>query len=732
MSETSADSPVSRTNQHTSTRFSSRVMAGLLATGNGIFRSRFGLLPICSVLLLALVSGWMYQHLDLTLRRLIVSGIVIIANSTKNGVDGWMKNQLTTVRSVADETISRKRLAEVLNQPTATTQESLYQHLDPKMKALGLGVYLVVNEQFQVVASNESRRVGTILQTTRQEILAPLFDQSHPGSVISMVYQTDEATKIQSNKPTELVPIFLAASRITVGDRIVGLLAVRIEAGESFSHLFTDARVGDSGETYAFNREGFFLTPSRYEAQLRQFHLLPEDPDQGPILRVRIADPGVELTAQNSQKRSTESSPLTLAIADAVQGRSGSNVEGYRDYRGKIVFGAWKWLDEYGFGIVAEIDQAEAYRTLTLLQWQFFALILIFVGIVLLFSIMAYFSRRRERFLRQAVLQARKVGQYTLEEKIGSGGMGLVYRARHAFMVRPTAIKLLDLDRLSPRGIARFEREVQITSQLNHPNTIAIYDYGRTPEQLFYYAMEYLEGVNLQDYVARYGPMPDGRVISLLIQICGSLQEAHSKQLIHRDIKPANLFLTIRGGIPDFIKVLDFGLVKEVGEVIPSELTRIEATPGTPLYLAPESIEAGQIVDHRVDIYALGVVAYYLLTGRPVFRGPTLRNLFDQHLHAIPESPTLTAPFRLEPELSDLILRCLAKDPVYRPASTARLAELLQEIVPATSWTRQDAQGWWDLWLNQNQATTQLDQYGVLGDTKRSHVEPIILDRTQG
>ncbi|MCB1188769.1 serine/threonine protein kinase, partial [bacterium] len=179
---------------------------------------------------------------------------------------------------------------------------------------------------------------------------------------------------------------------------------------------------------------------------------------------------------------------------------------------------------------------------------------------------------------------------------------------------RPTAVKLLDLDKVNDDSIQRFEREVQLTCQLNHPNTVAIYDYGRTPEGVFYYAMEYLDGLTLQSLVERYGPQPEARVIRILTQICGSLFEAHSLGLVHRDIKPANIMINRRGGETDIVKVLDFGLVKALDEGKQAGVTGGNMMTGTPLYMSPEAIQTPQLVDPRTDIYAVGAVGYFLLT----------------------------------------------------------------------------------------------------------------------
>ncbi len=232
--------------------------------------------------------------------------------------------------------------------------------------------------------------------------------------------------------------------------------------------------------------------------------------------------------------------------------------------------------------------------------------------------------------LRTQVVEARQLGQYLLAEKIGEGGMGEVHRAKHALLRRPTAIKLLPPEKAGVESISRFEREVQLTAKLTHPNTVAIYDFGRTPNGIFYYAMELLDGIDLEHLVDEYGPQPPARAVHILAQICGSLAEAHAIGLVHRDVKPANVILCERGRVPDTIKVVDFGLVKDVsglsGDGDP-ELSNVNTIIGTPLYLAPEAILTPDKVDGRADLYAVGALAYFLLTGSPVFSGKSVMDV---------------------------------------------------------------------------------------------------------
>ena len=294
--------------------------------------------------------------------------------------------------------------------------------------------------------------------------------------------------------------------------------------------------------------------------------------------------------------------------------------------------------------------------------------------------------------LQSEVQVAKRLGQYELGEKIGAGGMGVVYRARHAMMKRAVAIKLLPAESAGQEAITRFEREVQLTSQLSHPNTVVIHDYGRTHEGVFYYVMEFIEGATLEQVSVASGPMPAGRVVHILEMVAGALGEAHDHGLVHRDIKPANILLGPRGGEPEVAKVLDFGLVRAIAAE--SQVTNVNAMMGTPLFMSPEAMKNPERVDARSDLYSLGAVAYYLLSGHPVFEGESALDICGQHLHATPKPLADVVP-GIDPELEKLVLSCLAKEPDERPASARALRDALSRCPARAHWNSDMAREWW-------------------------------------
>lgn len=478
----------------------------------------------------------------------------------------------------------------------------------------------------------------------------------------------------------------------------LGGLAFILRPEDEFTKVLSVARPGKSGETFAFDQNGLMISQSRFDEQLKHLGLLNQSTNSTSALTLELRDPGGDLTKGYLPEADQTNRPLARMIADAVEGGSGIQVEPTRDYRGVPVVGAWRWLPKYGFGVVTKIDAEEAYQPLSVLRFIFGSLILVLALCTAVMALFLYLNLKWRRKFNEAQLRAKNLGQYTLEEKIGEGGMGVVYKASHALLRRETAVKLLTPDRADADSIRRFEREVQLTCQLTHPNTIQIYDYGRTPDGIFYYAMEFLRGLSVSELIQQFGPQPEARVIHLLLQVCDSLREAHSIGLVHRDIKPGNIFLCERGGDSDTVKVLDFGLVKHVNpaeDTIPGPENSEADLVGSPLYLAPETINNPAQADHRGDLYALGAVGYYAVTGEHLFEGDSARALCQSHLAETPVPPSRRSGNPISPELETLILRCLEKNPAVRPQSAAELHAALLRCPQAANWTSERRSAWW-------------------------------------
>ena len=347
------------------------------------------------------------------------------------------------------------------------------------------------------------------------------------------------------------------------------------------------------------------------------------------------------------------------------------------------------------FGLLVAHWRGLAVPTLTVIVWNYLPNYICAVIAVIPSKIMVHLGRHVQR--------ARELGSYRLVELIGRGGMGEVWRATHRMLARPAAIKLIKPEILGAPGAAstavvqRFRREAEAASFLQSPHTIRLYDFGETRAGTFYFVMELLDGLDLETLVRQYGPIPPERVTHVLRQLCHSLAEAHDRGMIHRDVKPANIFLCRLGREYDFVKVLDFGLVKfdRDESIMDTIKAASEVTTGTPAYMAPEMAN-GEAVDRRADLYALGCVAYWLLTGHLVFEAESALRMLIQHIQAEPVPPSQRADQAVPPALERLIMRCLEKDPARRPSSADEIVAELDGVELDGAWSQQRAREWWE------------------------------------
>ena len=566
----------------------------------------------------------------------------------------------------------------------APAQQKLRALLEPVVLAHGYTGYRVVDRFGLQLADLRPEQIGR----TMPETLAPL----RRGLAGEIVVSRPLALLRETAPHLEGTAVMLALGPI--GDAAGeprAVIAFGIDAEEDFTDILQVARMGVSGETYAFDEKGVMLSDSRFTEQLMELGMLPAGAESS-ILQIEVRDPGGDVVKGFTPTLPVQARPLTRMAADAIAGNDGSDVEGYPDYRGVPVIGAWAWVPEMNMGVATEIEAGEAFAGLWTLRTQQTAVIgLLAVAVVGMFVYATVLSRMRSK-----VDRAQRLGSYRVERKIGEGGMGKVYLARHSLLRRPTAIKLVDGAEAGASAVKRFEREVAVTSGLTHPNTVAIYDYGHTPEGIFYYAMEYLDGPTLGQCVEADGAQPEARVVHLMRQICGSVAEAHDAGIIHRDLKPANVMVCERGGVYDFAKVLDFGLARTRDSDV--SLTNLDSLTGTPLYLSPEAIQAPETLDARGDLYQLGGIAYYLLTGRHVFAASSVVDVLDKHLHAKPESPSDVLGRPVSRDLETLILACLEKDRAKRPQSAGELLLALEAARFEGKWGQTEARLWWEDW----------------------------------
>jgi len=561
-----------------------------------------------------------------------------------NALRVWVREEIGDAERIAREPRVREAvaaLAQLGSSATASRQElcagparaQTEEVLRPLLRDVGDSTFNVTSPAGRLLATRYPEYCG--LQVTATQflpLLAPVF-----GGESRFIRPFRDVDRVESPPRLREGEAFgwIAAPVRDSGDRVIAALGIAEPSNGVLSAILAAGRPGDTGDVFAFDERGAMLTSSRFDAN-KSYGL-----------------------------------PDTRRAA-----REGIALEPYLSGRGVQVVGAWRWLEDLGLGVAIEIEAAEAYAPLRYLRTAFGVVF----GALVLAVAAALYSGLSVLRLRGELGGRRKLGAYHLERSIGEGGVANVYLAHHDLLKRPCAVKILKPARASDEMIARFEREVQLASQLTHPNVVEIYDYGRSTDGLLYYAMEYLDGINLGELVARDGPVPLARALPILRQVCAGLAAAHAASLVHRDVKPENIMLCRRGEEKDVVKILDFGMVKRVDTEHSRNLTRGLRILGTPMYMAPERLRNPADVDTRTDIYALGAVAFFMLSGKRIFESVDDIELTSRILNEEPQRLSQSATQPIPLELDILVQACLEKRREDRPQRIADLLEALDAL----------------------------------------------------
>jgi tRNA A-37 threonylcarbamoyl transferase component Bud32 len=669
-----------------------------IATAPAALSRHLWVWPLLGAVVLGAVGFWVRNRIDGATRAELASRLQTLLNADVAALRLWFSERQSDARSFAADLPIQQTIIELvqLARTTDATEDvlansepakKLAMYLKPLLDAHQYLDYVVLSPDRRVLASPYRRLVGHLAPRTYEMFM---WRSLRGELAVSRPFAREATLSQRAEGPL----MFVSAPVKSNSGEVVAVLALRMRPEEEFTRIFSVARMGETGEAYAFDHRAIMLTASRFDLELKQRGLIPDAQEATAILNMRLVEPISEAELKDNRAPSVREPRLTRMAASALMGEEGYDVRGYRNYRGEQVVGAWTWLPEYGMGVATEVSTREAFRTLYLVRQGFVVLFLLLALSGLGIFAFTLWVDTLQASLRKEGLALRRLGQYVLLQEIGRGANGMVYRARHALLRRPVAIKLLSPDLTNQDSAARFEHEVQMTSQLTHPNTVAIYDYGHTPEGLFYYAMEYLSGIDLDQLTRKFGPQPERRVIHILRQVCGSLAEAHRIGLIHRDIKPANILLTRRGGVGDVVKVLDFGLVKARHLRSPDKATA-NAVVGTPHFIAPEAVLKPETVDARSDLYSVGAVGYWLLTGRTLFESSDVQELLDGHVKVNPTPPSARGVRTLSSDLEKIIMGCLAKSPDDRPRNAETLDEALRRCEQAGAWNLEEADQWW-------------------------------------
>ncbi|HZA95372.1 MAG TPA: serine/threonine protein kinase, partial [Burkholderiaceae bacterium] len=554
------------------------------------------------------VSTWIYVDVQRELQTLAASNLRALLDAEASALETWIREKQvnvdrwskdvrviaaasamnwTSLRSVASDN------AAALAGCRGVVSDALVSAIDALRQSDAADGVNLVDRSGRVLAARSREYCGLTLTPERLQQLKPVFDGV---SVFAPPMSERERLSGAPNADARRPLVWFSAPVQNEAGEIIAALDIGKFADARFSSSLLAARPGSTGEAYAFDARGRMLSESRFRLELERRGAIK--PGDSMILSVRLG---------GSQKDTSEHLTALAALALGSIARTDGELTGevlqpYKNYVGQSVIGAWRWLPQYGFGIAVEAGRDEVFAPLRRVEAAY-RLIAVLAGLVLMALLAATLWIQVLRGQRD---EARQLGSYELLEQIAEGGMASVWRARHRLLKRPVAIKLLAQRVANDEGLARFEREVRLASQLMHPNTVAIFDYGRSPAGELFCAMELLDGITVQQLVEQHGSQPAARVGYAMHGIAGSLSEAHERGLVHRDIKPANVMLCRRGAEFDIVKVLDFGLVKSVSEPHTRDLTRALRILGTPSYMAPERIEHPESADVRSDIYSLG------------------------------------------------------------------------------------------------------------------------------
>lgn len=671
------------------------------ATGRRLLLRRVALFVGLATAVLLLVTGfWIQRSTEEALRDKLQASLETVLATDVAALEFWIENELSHVSDWSEQPDIQELTARLVELATDSKDVSgdllaapelveLRNMLEPLVFSDNYNGFGIVNSDGLVLAMQDDEFIGRGATEDGLVMLAKVIQgqavmtRPYPpkGLLTGMVAVLDAPHMI------------VAAPVRNEQGKIIAAFFLFIPPEKDFTRILSIARLGETGDTYAFDRNGLMLSDSRRDDQLKAIGLIPDTPEVRSILRIQLRDPGGDMTRGYRPSTDVTARPLTKLVAAAVSGDASAQVilDAYRDYRGVKVVGAYQWLPQYDFGVATEISQRAAFAAMRPIRMMVIGLL----GLVVLSAILILASTYAIYFLRRRVEEVKQLGQYTLERKIGEGGMGKVYLARHALLRRPTAIKFIDANEVSEENLLRFEHEVQLTSELTHPNTIEVYDYGRSDAGFFYYVMEFLPGLTLAGLMELEGAIPPARVLYILKQLCSSLAEAHDRGLIHRDVKPLNVILTERGGRFDFVKVLDFGLVKTTGEPASGEHSNPNEIPGTPPYIAPETLHDPSCIDNRSDLFSVGVIGFNLLTGQQPFDRNTAMEIAHEVMSTDAPRPSSVADQEIPPELDQLILDCMARNPEGRPANAEQIVARLDAIDITEPWGQEAARAWW-------------------------------------
>lgn len=657
-----------------------------------------GWLWIAAVLPTALMGWYTYAKVVSSLKNAVSKELAGVVNSVTISTKSFLDDRSQLVESWSRQPAIRHaviELVEIGRQRDATEalrqaeQSDLIKKQLQELSGVKEVKFVVWNREGTILASWLDSRadVGNQVAPSGAANLVRVFRGERVLFGPERLTDTGNGFIPETDAPVmaNMVPI-----RDERGDIVAALLVRGINTFDQFDKLFSEASRADGLDVYAVDRRGVMVTRSPMASALASRVSLDLSAEEFAAV-MRVSDPGMEIGPENIGTIQRHALPLTLSAAGATTGRSNERIEPYNNYAGVPVIGAWRWNSDWQLGIIVEREYEVAYAAARIVRFGFLLL-----AAVLTITALAAASQIAKQSARvHAAIHP--LGRYDVVGELGSGGMGVVIRARHRQLGRDVALKVLRDDRQHREDRLRFDREARLAASLSNPHSVTIYDYGRSEDGEAYCVMEFLHGITLYEVVTRDGPQPFGRVLFILRQICASLDEAHKLGLLHRDIKPQNVMLSLDPSVGDWAVVFDFGLAKSVNPEVGAYQTAETVWAGTPMYMAPERYREPAGMDPRSDIYSIGCIAYFLISGRPPYIECDPESLFALVLSEEPISMSVHRDQAVPQELVQLVGKCMAKHADNRFATVEELSAEVDRLRDEHPWTADEARGWWKI-----------------------------------
>ncbi len=652
---------------------------------------------LAALLPTALIGWFTYRQVNATMEQSVRDELRGIADSVSHASRRFLVDKSRLVESWSRQPGIHSAIIDLADladtNPTADQlrQAGEAERIQSQLQQLsGLDEikFIVWSDNFRTLASSDASlgEVGSAVDPRHAEMLARVM---RGETVVFGPERIDVPRHDTESSPEPPVMAIVVPMANQEGRIVAAFLVGGIGMFDEFSRMYFDVASAGKLDAYAVNQSGIMVTESPHAATLASMSKLDATVEE-IAARLRVADPGSLLDAENIKQLKRNKCPLTESAASATAGSSEVRIVPYHNYAGQEVVGAWRWNSDSELGIIVERQADAAFATVRIVRSGFLLLgTLLFITA----TMAAAFLARASTAERVAV---HPLSRYEVIRELGSGGMGVVYLARHRQLGRDTALKVMIGSRRHKEDQLRFDREARLAASLSSPHSVMIYDYGRSEDGESYCVMEFLRGLTLHEVVERSGPQPIGRVLFIISQVCEALAEAHELNLLHRDIKPQNIMLSLDQSVGDWAVLFDYGLAKPLESVVDVYQTSEAHWSGTPMYMAPERFRHPNSMDRRSDIYSLGCVAYYLLSGRPPYVDGEAESLFSLILG---QQPVSLAQHRGEPvpdEITQLVFGCMSKSADDRFGSIVELAKAINAIRAHHPWTVEEARQWWD------------------------------------